>query len=57
MKIKEVSLKEKDKFNSLVTHPLQSWEWGEFRKKTGIEIIRLGAYKNNNLKEIILKIN
>lgn len=26
--------------NSGVTHPLQSYEWGEFRKKTGIKVIR-----------------
>lgn len=31
----------KDQFNSLATHPLQSWQWGQFRKKTNVEIIRL----------------
>ena len=27
-------------FNSTATHPLQSFEWGEFREKTGIKVIR-----------------
>ena len=27
-------------FNKKVSHPLQSFEWGEFRKKTGIKVIR-----------------
>ena len=27
-------------FNTNVTHPLQAFEWGEFRKKTGIRVIR-----------------
>jgi len=27
-------------FNKNVTHPLQAFEWGEFRKKTGIKVIR-----------------
>lgn len=31
---------EKNSWNSKVKHPLQSWEWGEFRKKTGIKVIR-----------------
>ena len=31
----------KEKFNKKATHPLQSWEWGEFRKEWGNEIVRL----------------
>ena len=27
-------------FNKNVTYPLQAFEWGEFRKKTGIKVIR-----------------
>lgn len=28
-------------WNSLVGHPLQTWEWGEFRKKMGVDVVRL----------------
>lgn len=30
----------KTEFNARVSHPLQSYEWGEFRIKTGIKVIR-----------------
>src|SRR3989338_6930044 len=51
MSIKNVPEKEKSLFNKLASHPLQSWEWGEFRLKTGIEVIRLGNYQNGKLVE------
>jgi len=49
--IREVVFIEKIHFNRLALHPLQSWEWGEFRKKTGVEVHRLGRFEENLLKE------
>lgn len=41
-----------DKFFNQAGSPsfLQSWEWGEFQKSLGNEIIRLGIYDQNQLK-------
>ncbi|MBI5044900.1 MAG: peptidoglycan bridge formation glycyltransferase FemA/FemB family protein [Candidatus Levybacteria bacterium] len=36
-------------YNKLVTHPLQSYEWGTFREKTGLKVIREGKFDNTNL--------
>lgn len=41
-----------EKFNQLALHPLQSWEWGEARKKMGIEVLRLGEYKEDRLTNV-----
>lgn len=49
--IREVSESEREDFNKLASHPLQSWEWGEFRKKTGKEVLRLGWYGGEKLEE------
>ncbi len=31
--------------NSYATHPLQAFEWGEFRKKTGVKIVRTDKFQ------------
>ncbi|OGK22042.1 hypothetical protein A3C23_03080 [Candidatus Roizmanbacteria bacterium RIFCSPHIGHO2_02_FULL_37_13b] len=45
MEIKIISEKtDAERFNNLAINPLQSWEWGEARKKMGIEVLRLGEF-------------
>ena len=49
MIIKPITEQDQDDFNQVVHHPLQSYEWGVFREKTGIKVIRRGIYKKNAL--------
>lgn len=49
MIIKELAIKDKEVYNKLVNHPLQSYEWGEFRKKLGQKVIRTGVFEKNKL--------
>jgi lipid II:glycine glycyltransferase (peptidoglycan interpeptide bridge formation enzyme) len=49
MIVRKVYDKEKQAFNQVVTHPLQSWGWGEFRQKTGVEVVRLGEFSGDKL--------
>ena len=49
MIVRPISLEEKDTYNKIVTHPLQSWEWGEFRKLNGQKVERLGLFDGNKL--------
>ena len=45
MTLKPVTKRDQGLFNKTASHPLQSWEWGEFREKTGNEIIRFPNYQ------------
>lgn len=36
-------------FNRVAIHPLQSWEWGDARSKMGTETLRIGEFEHNEL--------
>lgn len=45
----DIAHQQKNEFNKVITHPLQSYEWGEFRQATGIEVIRKGFFEGSKL--------
>lgn len=46
---KDITVEQRSEYNAVVSHPLQSFEWGEFRKKTGLDIVRRGEYQEEQL--------
>ena len=53
MIIREITVKDKQAFNGVAGHPLQAYEWGEFRKLTGIKVVRRGIFEREKLKSSI----
>lgn len=49
MTYEPVNIKDKARFDALAAHPLQSWQWGAFREKTGTKVIRNGYFEKNKL--------
>ena len=49
MDIKIITENNKKQFNTVVNHPLQTYEWGEFREKTRVKVIRRGFFKGSKL--------
>lgn len=52
MDLQPITDKQKSQYNKLVTHVIQSWEWGEFRKSLGIPLLRYGIYQNGKLAQV-----
>lgn len=51
MSFEIISEKYQKQFDSVATHPLQSWAWGEFREKLGQKVIRLGQFNRGKLTD------
>lgn len=49
--IKEITEKEAANFDKTARHPLQSWAWGEFRKKTGVGLSRF-SFEENSIDDV-----
>lgn len=53
MIIRPLDFKEKQLYDSVATHPLQSWDWGEFRRKTGVDVERYGIFDGAKLQSVM----
>jgi lipid II:glycine glycyltransferase (peptidoglycan interpeptide bridge formation enzyme) len=53
MLIRDLTAADRINLNRLADHPLQSWEWGEFRRQTGTPVIRKGVFEKNQLIQSI----
>lgn len=49
MNFEVVQEKDKKIYNKTVGHPLQSFEWGEFREKTGVGVVREASFLEKKL--------
>lgn len=47
--VRLVSSDKRERWDAAVSHPLQSWAWGDFRKSMHVEVVRLGVYDHNKL--------
>lgn len=49
MDLRPIRDNQKGPYNKLVSHVTQSWEWGEFRKDSGLPLLRYGLYEHGKL--------
>lgn len=51
MDLRPITPHQKNQYNKLATHIIQSWEWGEARISLGLPLFRYGLFKNNRLSK------
>ena len=51
MNFQDIDEKNRSEYNASVNHPLQTFEWGEFRKKTKIDVIRRASFNGSTLSD------
>jgi lipid II:glycine glycyltransferase (peptidoglycan interpeptide bridge formation enzyme) len=49
MSIRAITKDQKKLYDTVVNHPLQTYEWGEFREKTGTKVIRKGIFEKDKI--------
>ncbi len=49
MDLRPLDSTHKKQYNQVVTHVIQSWEWGEFRKSLGLPLLRYGIFQKDQL--------
>ena len=49
MDLRTISISQKNQYNKLVSHIIQSWEWGQARENLGTKVLRYGLFKNGKL--------
>ena len=49
MVIRPVDTSERQMYDDVVHHPMQSWAWGDFRRMTGVDVERYGAFEGQKI--------
>ena len=49
MTVRPLTEKDKTAYDKVVSHVIQSWEWGEFRQKMGLDLARFGHFEGKKL--------
>jgi lipid II:glycine glycyltransferase (peptidoglycan interpeptide bridge formation enzyme) len=49
--IRPANIDDQKQWNTFVDHPLQTWQWGEFRKQMGVDVVRLIAGEGKNISQ------
>lgn len=55
MIIRPVQADDRDRYDKVAGHPLQSWAWGDFRQATGLQIGRLGTFDEQGVMTGVLQ--